>query len=490
MFNGKVRLSSIILSVFAVLITSTVFSTILLCEVEAASTDGVSSQKIQTSEIDSNKSTLIGDVDANGQVDSVDFARMRTHLLGMISSFPASNGDWAADVSCDGVFNSIDFAYMRQYLLGDIKKFPAESNIVTSTPTVNVTSTPIPTTTPITKANSIEELKAALIQNFNNKGTTYTLTYSGSITNLESKVYQAIVDAVKESSEPFMLLDGIGWEANGYAGNLQLTFTFPYDNDNEYMYIVQSTDELKEVLLDVFYNRIQNINIIYKGTITKNDIINIKDSISNDDTYLNICINKFECSILTNNDVKISAIKFKCNYNTTKEQEDYVDSKVESIVSSLINADMTDDEKEKLIHDYIVNNVEYSLDEKYGSAYSALYYGKTKCDGYAMLTYKMLKAAGIENIIVTNEDHAWNVVKINDKWYHLDTTWDDPENDISFYRFYNLSDDEINKLDENRNYISVNGIKCVTNYISDLSERNTQSGGKYDGILKDIQENR
>ena len=53
-----------------------------------------------------------------------------------------------------------------------------------------------------------------------------------------------------------------------------------------------------------------------------------------------------------------------------------------------------------------------------------------------------------------------------------------------------MSDDEINKADENRKYVSVNGIKCVTNYISDLSEHNAKSDGKYDEILKDIQENR
>ena len=156
-------------------------------------------------------------------------------------------------------------------------------------------------------------------------------------------------------------------------------------------------------------------------------------------------------------------------------------------MSKLTNVDMSDDEKEKLIHDYIMTNIDYSEEEKYGDAYSALYYGKTKCDGYAMLTYKMLKAAGIENIIVTNEDHAWNVVKINDKWYHLDTTWDDAKKkDYGFYRYYNLTDDEIL---ETRNYNNVYGIECTSNYIADLTERNTNSDGKYGELLKDFEQN-
>ena len=56
---------------------------------------------------------------------------------------------------------------------------------------------------------------------------------------------------------------------------------------------------------------------------------------------------------------------------------------------------MSDDEKEKLIHDYIMTNIDY-CEEKNMVMLIVLYYGKTKCDGYAMLTYKMLKAAGIE----------------------------------------------------------------------------------------------
>ena len=57
------------------------------------------------------------------------------------------------------------------------------------------------------------------------------------------------------------------------------------------------------------------------------------------------------------------------------------------------------------------------------------------CEGYAKACQYLLDSAGIENIIVTGtatnnngetENHAWNYVKINDAWYALDVTWDDP----------------------------------------------------------------
>ena len=511
--------------------------------------------------------SLLPAIMRNGEVNSIDFARMRMILLGIINSFPVSNGTWAADVSGDGIFNSIDFAFVRQYILGFITKFPAETNSVTPTPSVLVTPTPIdiePPSKPIglnsssvtgttvsiywepstdsdvmdyaiyingefvvltdgeteytftnlipnetyefkvcaidasdnksefsdvcvitTKVSTIDEIKIALIHNFNQKGTTYSLTYDGDVTDLQTKVNQAVSDAVNESNEPFMLSD-LSWSADGYIGNLQITFDFAYDDKNEYMMVARSTNDLKKALLLGFYNRTQDINIIYKGTITQSEINSAKESILSNDTYLNACIGSCKGTVVSNS-FGINAIRLNCSYKTTKEQEAYIDNTVNFIVSKLTNVDMSDDEKEKLIHDYIVTNIDYCEEEKYGDAYSALYYGKTKCDGYAMLTYKMLKAAGIENIIVTNEDHAWNVVKINDKWYHLDTTWDDAKKkDYGFYRYYNLTDDEIL---ETRNYNNVYGIECTSNYIADLTERNTNSDGKYGELLKDFEQN-
>lgn len=61
---------------------------------------------------------LLGDVNADGAVNSIDFGFMRMRLLGQIESFPYIYGEEAADMNRDGVFNSIDFGYMRKLLLG------------------------------------------------------------------------------------------------------------------------------------------------------------------------------------------------------------------------------------------------------------------------------------------------------------------------------------------------------------------------------------
>lgn len=65
-----------------------------------------------------NKPT-IGDVNNDGNKNSIDFGYMRKYLLGLITEFPAGEvGLEAADIDGNGNVNSIDFAHMRNFLIG------------------------------------------------------------------------------------------------------------------------------------------------------------------------------------------------------------------------------------------------------------------------------------------------------------------------------------------------------------------------------------
>lgn len=111
--------------------------------------------------------------------------------------------------------------------------------------------------------------------------------------------------------------------------------------------------------------------------------------------------------------------------------------------------------KELDIHDYIVENCEYNMDaDDAGSVYGCLIMGCASCEGYAKATKYLLEKAGVEcyNILGEaenqqgeNESHMWNVVNIGGKFYHLDTTWDDPVEAVRgvSHIYFNLTENEI-----------------------------------------------
>jgi transglutaminase/protease-like cytokinesis protein 3 len=47
-----------------------------------------------------------------------------------------------------------------------------------------------------------------------------------------------------------------------------------------------------------------------------------------------------------------------------------------------------------------------------------------------MAAYRMFTEAGLEARIISGigngASHAWNIVKVEGKWYNIDLTWDDP----------------------------------------------------------------
>ena len=94
-------------------------------------------------------------------------------------------------------------------------------------------------------------------------------------------------------------------------------------------------------------------------------------------------------------------------------------------------------EKIKIVHDYLVDNTEYDLEagENIYNVYGTLIDKKSVCEGYARsfkyimddLNIPCIIACGIgKNSEGKAESHAWNYVQIDDEWYAIDVTWDDP----------------------------------------------------------------
>lgn len=129
------------------------------------------------------------------------------------------------------------------------------------------------------------------------------------------------------------------------------------------------------------------------------------------------------------------ALEIHFTYYTTAEQETDVDEAAAALIDHLTLTGKTDYERLTAIYSWICRNVTYdsiNLNDgdytlKY-TAYAALVNKTAVCQGYAVLLYRLALMAGIEARVVTgtanNGGHAWNIVKLDGKWYHVDATWD------------------------------------------------------------------
>ena len=117
------------------------------------------------------------------------------------------------------------------------------------------------------------------------------------------------------------------------------------------------------------------------------------------------------------------------HYYENGEEYDFdaFDEKVREALSC-VNDNMSDVEKVAALHDWLALNCRYDLSGPHCyDAYGALVDGRAVCEGYALAYRHLMDMIGIESYYVVSDtmNHGWNMVKLNDQYYHVDVTWDD-----------------------------------------------------------------
>ena len=141
--------------------------------------------------------------------------------------------------------------------------------------------------------------------------------------------------------------------------------------------------------------------------------------------------------------------------------------KIETEVNKLLDTLITDNTKSaydkiKIIHDYIINNTRYDVNNNKDlnsyNAYGTLFNHIATCNGYTDLMAIFLTKMGYENfkIATTNDEnsgHVWNAVKLNNEWLHLDLTWDDPvssdNKDYLYHKYFLINSEKLKTADSN-----------------------------------------
>ncbi|GMB10276.1 MAG: hypothetical protein NkDv07_0069 [Candidatus Improbicoccus devescovinae] len=138
-------------------------------------------------------------------------------------------------------------------------------------------------------------------------------------------------------------------------------------------------------------------------------------------------------------------------YKFKKEINQALDSFLNDIPEKL-----TEYQRELWIHDKFINSCKYNIrtySQKLttdSNIYGALVLKKCVCEGYAKAMKLLLNSVGINSEIIIgyskSELHAWNAVKIDGKFYHLDSTWDSNiNNKLRNHDYFNLDNSTILK---------------------------------------------
>ena len=154
--------------------------------------------------------------------------------------------------------------------------------------------------------------------------------------------------------------------------------------------------------------------------------------------------------------------KYSIDYSLSKEDAADQHSRLREAAAKIIgslDSSMSDYDKVKYFHDYIIKNCEYNSDKtSCYSAYGCLVEGKAVCEGYAMALDYLCEKAGKYSLLESGTSinsqgeeiaHIWNKVLINRRWYNFDFTWDDPVSafgsDYVKYDYFGITDDEISR---------------------------------------------
>lgn len=247
--------------------------------------------------------------------------------------------------------------------------------------------------------------------------------------------YEEPTVSTKEISDPEAekLSDSIGYGNTGDDLSFDPLF---------YPYYYMLDDKGKHLYRQIYANA-SDLNKRF-APIEKCDSYDIKaamEAVFNDHPELFFLNTAYSMSSKKNGEVAELQLSFNSTANNINSSRAAFDNAAESILS-IARSLPSDFEKEKYVHDALAAKISYNLGAPMNqSAYSALVNGSTVCAGYARAFQYIMQKLSIPTYYCTGkagENHAWNIIKLDDDFYNVDVTWDDTGK--YKYDYFNKSD--------------------------------------------------
>lgn len=227
------------------------------------------------------------------------------------------------------------------------------------------------------------------------------------------------------------------------------------NNDGIKTYYVTSQEENDIVLNLIKYNMESMVHVVYSGDMIPKSKSSLKSYY-----MLNAIksLNQFNDKVLVfsgniavykgfgikdveyNSKDNTATVIYEFRYYDTPKEARQVENKINSAIKENAAELKTDYQKAKWAYQWILDNVKSDKLLENMSAYSGLFGNGTVCVGYATLYCALVSKLGIPcryiegTVYESKESHAWNIIKIDGKWYCVDATWGENNPDKYFLK--------------------------------------------------------
>lgn len=275
-------------------------------------------------------------------------------------------------------------------------------------------------------------------------GKSYTVQFSGNKAMLSRDGARAIpIVAGTKVTKPGTYYLSI-YEEMGLR-----ILTFKIKGEAKSSWSIEKESDLKEILKNCVDNYQSTVTLRFNGVLTANYV---EQTLSN---YIDVLKEEYPMLMLTSyagtvykENNKQTRVELSLKYplkvtSTLKKYDAQALSSMNNMVNTSIKAQMKDYEMEQILLQKLMDQVTYSFhDDQSINATSmthtlqGAFNGNQNivCDGYAKSFMYLMNMVGIPTqlVIGTSIDetgaaigHAWNLIKIQGAYYHVDSTWAD-----------------------------------------------------------------
>lgn len=178
-----------------------------------------------------------------------------------------------------------------------------------------------------------------------------------------------------------------------------------------------------------------------KGAMSQNEAYNVTDAfMKNNPQFYFLSSTMYHMSNTAVESISLAIDEPYFKASERKKCENNIKKMEREVYKSYLEMPNKDDyHKAKLIHDYIIHEIDYAYKngrpslEPIAHNIISVADGDNStngvCEAYSKTYLYLSNLLDLESIIVLGvgkgQNHGWNYTKINNKWYGVDTTWDD-----------------------------------------------------------------